>query len=107
MEPMTLSFAVLLGYLNRAIVQMEDPRKASNATKYSLEDAVLAAFSMFFMQSESFLDNQRHQQSHHGKSNTQSLFGMVDVPTVPQVRNILDGIPATALSAGFIAFIRH
>jgi hypothetical protein len=58
MEPMTLSFGVLITYLNRAILQMEDPRQISNATKYSLQEAVLAAFSVFFMQSESFLDYQ-------------------------------------------------
>lgn len=98
---MTLSFGVLIAYLNRAIGQMSDPRQASNATKYSLKDAVLAAFSVFFMQSESFLDYQRHQQSHHGNSNAQTLFGMMTVPTVPQIRNILDGIAAAALSGVF------
>jgi hypothetical protein len=50
MEPMTLSFGVLIAYLNQAILRMEDPRQASNAKKYSLKDAVLAAFSVFFMQ---------------------------------------------------------
>jgi hypothetical protein len=89
MEPMTLSFDVLIAYLNRAIAGMEDPRKTSNATKYSLKDAVLAAFSVFFMQRESFLDYQRYQESHHSKSNAQSLFGVINVPTVPQIRNIL------------------
>ena len=55
MEPMKLSFGALIAYVNRAIVAMKDPRKASNAAQYSLKDAVLAAFSVFFMQSESFL----------------------------------------------------
>jgi len=101
MEPMKLSFGALIAYLNRAIAQMEDPRQARNGTKYSLKDTVLAAFSVFFMQSESFLDYQRHLESHHGNSNAQSLFGMMRVPSVPQIRNILDGIPATALSGVF------
>jgi hypothetical protein len=101
MEPMTLSFGVLIAYLNQAIHEMEDPRQTSNARKYSLQDAVLAAFSVFFMQSESFLDYQRHQESHHGNSNARSLFGMMNVPTAPQIRNILDGIPATTLSGVF------
>lgn len=101
MEPMTLSFGVLIVYLNQAILQMEDPRQTSNATKYSLKDAVLAAFSVFFMQSESFLDYQRYQESHQGNSNARSLFGMMSVPTAPQIRNILDGIPAPALSGVF------
>jgi hypothetical protein len=101
MEPMTLSFGVLIAYLNQAILQMEDPRQTSNATKYSLKDAVLAAFSVFFMQSESFLSYQQQQESRHGNSNARSLFGMMSVPTAPQIRNILDGIPATTLSGVF------
>lgn len=80
---------------------MKDPRQASNATQYSRKDALLAAFSVFFMQSESFLESQRHLESHHGNSNAQSLFGMIKVPPVPQIRNIVDAIPATALSGVF------
>jgi hypothetical protein len=95
MEPMKLSFIALLEYLNRAILGMKDPRLASNATKYSLGDAVLGAFSVFFMQSESFLEHQRHIESNQGKSNATTLFGMIKVPTVPQIRNIVDGISAT------------
>jgi hypothetical protein len=101
MEPMTLSFGVLIAYLNQASLQMDDPRQTSNTTKYSLKDAVLAAFSVFFMQSESFLGYQRYQESHQGNSNARSLFGMMSVPTVPQIRNILYGIPATTLSGVF------
>jgi hypothetical protein len=89
MEPMKLSFGVLMAYLNRAILQMQDPRKASNGNKYTLKDAVLGAFSMFFM------------QSRRGKSNAQSLFGMINLPTVSQIRNIIDGIAATAPSQVF------
>jgi len=40
---MKLSFITLLEYLNQAILEMKDPRQASNATKYSLRDAVLGA----------------------------------------------------------------
>ena len=99
MEPMKLSLIALLEYLNRAILGMKDPRIASNATKYSLGDAVLPAFSVFFMQSESFLEHQRHMDSNQGKSNAKTLFGMMKVPTVPQIRNIVDGISAVGLGA--------
>ncbi|PSB26118.1 hypothetical protein [Stenomitos frigidus] len=74
MEPMKLSFGALIAYLNRAIAPMEDARQASNGTKYSLKEALLTAFSVFFMQSESFLDYQRHLESHHSNSNAQSLL---------------------------------
>ncbi len=101
MEPMKLSFIALLEYLNRAILGMKDPRLASNATKYSVGDAVLGAFSVFFMQSESFLEHQRHMDSNQGKSNATTLFGMIKVPTVPHIRNIVDGISANSLSSVF------
>jgi hypothetical protein len=97
MESMKLNFGVLIAYLSRAILHMPDPRKASNATCYSLSDAILGAFSVFFMQSESFLEHQRQMESRQGKNNAQTLFGMIQVPSVPQMRNILDGIPCTAL----------
>lgn len=41
MEPLVLSFGVLLGYLQQSISWIEDPRQASNGTRYSLEDAIL------------------------------------------------------------------
>jgi hypothetical protein len=56
---------------------------------------------MFFMQSESFLEHQRQMESRHGKSNAQSLFGIINLLTVPQIRNIIDEIAATALSQVF------
>ncbi|MBN3893961.1 MAG: hypothetical protein HWQ41_01235 [Nostoc sp. NOS(2021)] len=94
---MTLSFAVLLGFLHRAIAQMNDPRQASNATRYSLKDTVLGAFSVFFMQCESFLEHQRQMYSRCGKDNAQRLFDLTLIPTTPQIRNILDAIAGQEL----------
>lgn len=59
MESLPLSLKVLLGFLHQAIAGMGEPRKASNATRYSLRDPILGAFSAFFMQCESFLEHQR------------------------------------------------
>jgi hypothetical protein len=97
MEPMKLSFGAMLGFLCQAITQIKDPRKASNATRYSIKDTVLAAFSVFFMQCESFLEHQRQMHSRCGKDNAQSLFGLIQIPTTPQIRNILDQIAAEGL----------
>ncbi|MEH2279709.1 MAG: hypothetical protein V7K40_34390 [Nostoc sp.] len=63
MEPMTLSFGVMLGFLTRAIAKIKDPRLASNATRYSIKDTVLGAFLVFFMQCESFLEHQHQMHS--------------------------------------------
>jgi hypothetical protein len=43
-------------------------------TKYSMLDAALSAFSVFFMQSPSFLSHQKHLQETKGKDNATSLF---------------------------------
>ena len=97
MESMSLSFESLLAYLNRAIAQTPDPRQLSNGTRYSLHDLIVGAFSVFFMQCESFLEHQRYQQSHTGHNNGQSLFGLTAVPSAPQIRNVLDKIAVESL----------
>ena len=77
-------------------------RKASNASVYSLRDVVLGAFGCFFMQSASFLDYQRHLDSRNGRNNAQSLFGLRQIPSVEQIRNVLDQIAAEGLFEVFI-----
>ncbi|MFZ4557188.1 MAG: hypothetical protein ACOYN8_12560 [Pseudanabaena sp.] len=54
------------------------------------------------MQSQSFLEYQRQMQSRSGKDNVQSIFGVVEIPCDPQIRNILDLISASSLNVGNI-----
>jgi hypothetical protein len=96
-----LNFANLLKALHEAITEIDDPRQSSNATKYKVKDAVLGAFSVFFMQCESFLEHQRQMQSRKGRDNAQRIFGLDKIPTNNQIRNILDGIKASSL---FVVF---
>jgi hypothetical protein len=90
MESMSLSFESLMVYLNRAISPISDPRQSSNGKRYSLQDLILGAFSVFFMQCESFLEHQRYMQSHEGHNNAKTLFGLSEIPSDPQIRNVLD-----------------
>ena len=62
-------------------------------------------FSVFFMQCESFLEHQRQMQSRQGQDNAQTLFGLVPVPTMLQIRNILDKVMAQELFA--VEFLFH
>jgi hypothetical protein len=101
MESIPLSLKVLLGFLHQAIAGIGEPRKASNATLYSLRDPILGAFCTFFMQCESFLEHQRQMQSRQGKNNAQTLFGVIEIPSTPQIRNILDKLSAQQL---FVVF---
>ncbi|MHC5756154.1 MAG: ISNCY family transposase [Nostoc sp.] len=91
----------MLGFLTRAIAEIKDPRLASNATRYSIKDTVLGAFSVFFMQCESFLEHQRQMHSRCGQDNAHNLFGLKRIPTTPQIRNILD---ETAIEGLFRVF---
>lgn len=107
MPSSSLGFDSLLGSLAECIGPMRDARQPSNATRYSLEDAVLGAFGAFFMQSTSFLEYQRHLQTRHGQDNAQSLFGLTTIPTIEQIRNILDTLPASGLDGVFVSNYQH
>jgi hypothetical protein len=62
---------------------------------------MLSAFSMFFMQSQSFLEYQRQLQSRSGKDNVQSIFGVEKIPCDQQIRNILDLISTNSMNVVF------
>jgi hypothetical protein len=55
-------------------------------------DIGMAAFSVFFMQNESFLQHQQMLEEVNGTSNCKTLFGMSDIPTDPHIRKMLDGV---------------
>jgi hypothetical protein len=57
-----------------------------------MEDAGLSAFSVFFTQTPSFLAYQRKMEGNKGRSNTQSLFGVHQIPSDNQIRNLLDPV---------------
>ena len=52
----------LLLMLTDELDDLPDERKAGNNTKYTVEEAIKSAFSVFFMQSRSFLDHQRRSE---------------------------------------------
>ena len=101
MQPTILIFSLFLDFLQEAIEKIKDPRSKSNATKLKISDAVLSGFSMFFMQSQSFLEYQRQLQSRSGKDNVQSIFGVDKIPSDQQIRNILDLISANSVNVVF------
>jgi hypothetical protein len=50
----TIEIAELMHFLRSLLYDLPDERKPGNNTKYQVEDAVMAAFSVFFTQSPSF-----------------------------------------------------
>ena len=82
-------FEEMLRLLKGALSRIPEHRTGSN-TLFEIEDAGLAAFAVFFMQSPSFLAHQRDMQRKKRKNNARSLFGVQKIPCDEQVRNLLD-----------------
>jgi hypothetical protein len=72
--------------------QFPDVRKGGNHQLYTVSDACLSAFGVFFTQSPSFLAYQREMQVRQGRDNAQSLFGVSAIPSDNEIRNLLDPV---------------
>lgn len=80
--------------------ELTDRRTGQNV-QYRVNDAALAAFAIFYMQSGSFLAGQRHLQQTKGKSNAKAVFQMEHIPTDTHIRNLLDPVSPTELADEF------
>ena len=72
---------------------------------YTMRDIGLAAFSLFFMGSPSFLAHQRLLERGEGRSNCQTLFGMAAIPSDNYIRLMLDGASPTDFDPLFLRAI--
>ena len=88
---MEYSAPELIQSLRLAINTFFDNRRGMNI-RYSMEDVVLGAFSVFLTQSPSFLAFQRTMQEKTGRDNGASLFTIQSLPTDDQIRNVLDDV---------------
>ena len=80
-----------------AFLGLPDARGQSNNRRYEMSNAALSAFAIFFTQSPSFLDSQVRMQKQQGKNNAASLFGVHQIPSDNQIRNLLDPVPPETL----------
>jgi hypothetical protein len=90
------SFSKLIGYLNEAVEEFVDIRTGNNS-RYAIRDVVLSAFSVFFTQSPSFLSFQTMMEKNKGNNNARTIFGLEEIPSDNQIRNLLDPTPAEIL----------
>jgi hypothetical protein len=92
----TLAFDDLIEEFHRVLEGLPDYRTGQNTT-YSIKDAALGAFSVFFTQSPSFLAHQQTMKRSKGRSNAESIFGIEKVPCDNQIRQLLDPIAPSYL----------
>ena len=91
-----LDFAQVMRRVREVLEQLPDGRRGKSR-HYSMADAGLSAFSMFFMQCPSFLEYQRRMQQQQGRNNVQSMFGAHEIPSDNQIRNLLHTVDPKAL----------
>jgi hypothetical protein len=101
----TFTAATLVGMIREALWSLPDRRKGGNNQRYVIGDAGLSAFSVFFLQSPSFLDYQRRMQKERGRNNAGSLFGVHRIPSTQQIGNLLDPVAPEHLAPVFVDLV--
>lgn len=79
----------LIADLEGELEKVPEHREGKNLC-YELVDAGMAAFAMFFVQSPLLLAAQREMKGRKGRSNAEKLFGLREIPSDNQIRNLLD-----------------
>ena len=97
----SLKFDSLIDNLKEVSSTLPDPRTGSNG-QYTMKDAVLSAFSVFFTQSPSFLSFQRDMERRKGQNNASSFFGVFNIPTDAEIRNLMDTVDPHSFFSLFI-----
>ena len=95
-----VKFKEMLAGVHHSMEAIPEHRRGRN-TQYSIADAGLSAFSTFFLQSPSFLAFQKQMKKQQGRDNAKSMFGIENIPSDAQIRNLLDPIVPDALREPF------
>jgi hypothetical protein len=94
--PYALTLDGITKQMRRTFETFIDPRKGKNKS-YTMVDAALSAFSVFFTQSPSFLEYQRSLEQTQGNNNARTLFGVHEIPSDNHIRSLLDATPPDML----------
>ena len=93
MRPLkSLTFEAFRDLLASAFKQIPDSRDARRIT-WEMPAVLMSAFAMFFFQHSNLLEYQRRMKKKSGRSNPERVFGIQDLPSDTQMREILDGAP--------------
>lgn len=97
MRPLkSLTFDAFRDLLAGVFKQIPDKRDPSRIT-WETPAVLMSAFAMFFFQHPSLLEYQRRMKKKGGRSNLERVFGVEDIPSDTQMREILDGAPTEPL----------
>ena len=90
-------------YISRVkdcVSQFQDNRKGKNKS-YTMQEIGMGAYSVFHMQSPSFLAHQQNMKKTKGQHNGQTLFGFEQIPSDNHIRQCLDTVDPSSLAPFF------
>jgi len=97
MRPLTsLTLEAIVDLLATTFGGIDDSR-ATEQLSYSLPDTVMSGFAVMFFQHASLLQFQRAMEKKRQRCNLQTIFGVHEVPSDTQMREILDEVKPEAL----------
>ena len=97
MRPLeSLSLDAMVDLLSRAFLSVPDARDPT-ALNYPLHDTLMSGFACMFFHHPSLLEFQRSMKRKRKLSNLETIFGVGDIPSDTQMRDILDGTPTEPL----------
>jgi hypothetical protein len=93
---LNLTFEAVRDLLAKTFRGMADGRDARRI-EWKLADVLMSGFAMLFFQHPSLLDFQRRMKEGRGRSNLERMFGVREIPSDTQMREILDGVEIEGL----------
>jgi hypothetical protein len=97
MRPLkSLTLEAMVDLLTTTFGDVADSRAAEQLS-YALHDTLMSGFALMFFQHPSLLQFQRAMEKKRRRCNLQTLFGVHEIPSDTQMREILDGVEPEAL----------
>lgn len=101
MRPLkSLTLEAIVDLLATTFGAVEDPRAAEQLS-YPLHDTLMSGFALMFFQHASLLQFQRAMEKRRQRCNLQTIFGVREIPSDTQMREILDGVKPEAIRGVF------
>ena len=99
MRPLkSLTLEAIVDLLATTFGAVDDPR-AADQLSYPLHDTLMSGFALMFFQHPSLLQFQRAMQRKRRRCNLETIFGVHEVPSDSQMREILDGVETEPVRA--------
>ena len=97
MRPLkSLTLAAIVGRLGERVEVITEAR-AADQLRYSLRDTLRSGFALMVFQPPRLLQFQRAMAKKRQRCNLQTIFGVQEIPSDTQMRDLFDGVEVEAL----------